>query len=129
MLKDIEKKVARQNLKYLDPKSKNKIESDSNFIKPERRRNSNNHLCIRESRNSRWRTKLLLTLYRPRYDSLEQKIWNFDQKLFLTQISHFYQKNQFDIIRHCETIGIHMDPLAEMGIAIWYSYGSYGRNG
>ena len=33
-----------------------------------------------------------LTLYRPRYDNLEQKVWNFDQKLFLTQISHFAKK-------------------------------------
>ena len=44
-------------------------------------------------------------------------------------LSHFCQKNQFDNIRHRETIGIHVDPLAEMGITIWYPYGSYGRNG
>ena len=48
---------------------------------------------------------------------------------FLSQISHFCQQNQFDIIRHRETKGIHMDPLAEMGIAIWYPYGSYSENG
>ena len=30
-------------------------------------------------------------------------------------LSHFCQKNQFDNIRHRETIGIHVDPLAEMG--------------